>query len=221
MVDKDTLHMEEPRVNFVKQSFGDGEILIHLMPEVFTNYFVLRENNYKYTQNVLSYIDQEKDLLWDNHHKNGKTVYSSPLYIFLRNRYLKWAYYILLIGTVLWVIFEGRRKQRAIPIVKPLPNQTLTFTKTIAGMYFDKKDHKSIALHQINHFLEFVRSTYNLDTNFINDEFIKKLALKSDNTLEETRLLINYIVSLRSRQALTQEELLELNKRIEAFKKQN
>ncbi len=221
MVDKDTLHMEEPRVNFVKQSFGDGEILIHLMPEVFTNYFVLKENNYKYTQNVLSYIDQEKDLLWDNHHKNGKTVYSSPLYIFLRNRYLKWAYYILLIGTVLWVIFEGRRKQRAIPIVKPLPNQTLTFTKTIAGMYFDKKDHKSIALHQINHFLEFVRSTYNLDTNFINDEFIKKLALKSDNTLEETRLLINYIVSLRSRQALTQEELLELNKRIEAFKKQN
>ena len=221
MVDKDTLHMEEPRVNFVKQPFGNGEILIHLMPEVFTNYFILREDNYKYVQNALSYVNQEQPLLWDNHHKNGKTVYSSPLYIFLKNRYLKWAYYILLVGTLLWVIFEGRRKQRAIPIINPLPNQTLAFTKTIAGMYLDKKDHKSIAQHQINHFLEFVRSTYNLDTNNITDEFIKKLALKSDNTLEETRLLINYIVSLRSKKGITQEELLELNKRIEAFKKQN
>ena len=190
------------------------------MPETFTNYFILREDNYTYTNNALSYLDQDEVLYWDNHYKNGKTLYTSPLYIFFQNRYLKWAYYILLIGTFLWVVFEGRRKQRAIPIIDPLPNQTLTFTKTIAGMYLDKRDHKSIATHQISHFLEFIRSNYGLDTNVISEGFINKLASKSGNTLEQTKLLINYMVALRAKQIISQEELLELNKRIEAFKNQ-
>lgn len=221
VVEKDTLTITEPRVNFVKQGFGKGEIIIHLIPETFTNYFILKEDNYTYTKSALSYLNQNEVLYWDNHYKNGKTTYTSPLYIFFQNRYLKWAYYILLIGTFIWVVFEGRRKQRSIPIIKPLPNQTLTYTKTIAGMYLDKKDHKSIVKHQINHFLEFVRSTYTLDTNVISEEFITKLSTKSDNTLEETKLLINYMVALRSKSIVSQEELLELNKRIEAFKNQN
>lgn len=220
MAEKDTLTVAEPRINFIKQEFGKGEIIIHLMPETFTNYFILREDNYTYTNNALSYLDQDEVLYWDNHYKNGKTLYTSPLYIFFQNRYLKWAYYILLIGTFLWVVFEGRRKQRAIPIIKPLPNQTLTFTKTIAGMYLDKRDHKSIVTHQISHFLEFIRSNYGLDTNVISEGFINKLASKSGNTLEQTKLLINYMVALRAKQIISQEELLELNKRIEAFKNQ-
>jgi len=221
MANKDTLTLAEPRIHFIKQDFGKGEIIIHLMPETFTNYFILREDNYTYTNNALSYLDQNEALYWDNHYKNGKTLYTSPLYIFFQNRYLKWAYYILLIGTFLWVVFEGRRKQRAIPIIKSLPNQTLAFTKTIAGMYLDKRDHKSIVTHQISHFFEFIRSTYALDTSKISEEFITKLASKSGNTVEQTKLLINYIVALRAKQVVSQEELLEINKRIEAFKHQN
>ncbi len=215
---KDTTKIIEPKVNFIKQPFGDGEIIIHLLPDAFTNYFMLRENNYTYAQNALSYIDTNDVLLWDNHHNNGKTVYTSPLYVFFSNRYLKWAYYMLIIGTLLWVIFEGRRKQRAVPIVKPLPNQTLAFTKTIAGMYLDKKDHKSISTHQINHFLEYIRSNYGLNTNKINDVFISNLAGKSNNSLEEAKLLINFIVSIRNKSIVTANDLTTLNKRIEDFK---
>lgn len=218
MADNDTLKIKEPRVHFVKQSFGDGEIYIHLMPDVFTNYFMLRENNYEYTEDALSYVDQESKLYWDNHYKNGKTVYTSPLYVFLSNRYLKWAYYMVIIGTFLWVIFEGRRKQRAIRIIEPLPNQTLTFTKTIAGMYLDKRDHKSIVNHQVNHFLAFIRGTYNVNTAQLSDDFITRLSAKSGNTVEDTKLLINYLVTLRSKTVVTQDELMELNKRIEDFK---
>ena len=218
VVEDDKLNINEPRIHFIKQPFGEGEIIIHLMPETFTNYFLLKDENYTYVSAALSYLDTDGVLYWDNHHKNGKTIYTSPLYIFLSNRYLKWAYYILIIGTLLWVLFEGRRKQRAIPIVKPLPNQTLTFTKTIAGMYLEKRDHASIAQHQINHFFAHIRASYLLDTNQINEEFISKLAAKSGNSLEESKSLINYIISLRSKQVVSQDQLLELNKRIEAFK---
>ncbi|TVZ51123.1 DUF4350 domain-containing protein [Dokdonia sp. Hel_I_53] len=215
---KDTITVHQPEVNFVKQRFGKGDIFIHLMPSTFTNYFILRENNFTYTQDALSYINDDQTIFWDNHYKNGKTQYISPLYVFLNNRYLRWAYYMLIVSTLLWVIFEGRRKQRAIPIIKPLPNQTLAFTKTIAGMYLDKKDHKSITSHQINYFLEYIRSTYLLNTARINEEFILTLAVKSNNTVEETRSLVNYIVSLRNNENVSKEELLELNRRIEDFK---
>lgn len=218
MKNNDTLTIKEPRVHFIKQAFGKGEIYIHLLPSAFSNYFILRENNYSYVQNALSYIDQDSTIYWDDHYKNGKTIYTSPLYVFLNNRYLKWAYYMLLIGTLLWVIFEGRRKQRAIPVITPLPNQTLTFTKTIAGMYLDKRDHKSIVTHQINHFFNFTRTHYSLDTHTLSDDFIVRLASKSNNSVEQTRLLINYIVALRSKSTLSQEEVMELNKRIEDFK---
>ncbi len=219
--DNDTVAVHYPEVNFIKQSFGKGAIFIHLMPSTFTNYFMLRENNYTYTQDALSYLPKNQTIFWDNHYKNGKTQYISPLYVFLNNRYLRWAYYMLLIGTLIWVIFEGRRKQRAIPVIDPLPNQTLAFTKTIAGMYLDRQDHRSVVSHQINHFLEYIRSTYALHTAKINEEFILNLAAKSENTMEDTRLLINSIVALRDKKTVSQEELLQLNTRIEDFKNLN
>lgn len=214
----DTLKINQPKVHFIKQTFGEGEVIIHLMPEVFTNYFLLRKDNYTYTQNTLSYLPKNQPLLWDNYYKNGKTQSTSPLAVLFKNRYLKYAYYILVFGVLLWVVFEGRRKQRAVPVIKPLPNQTLTFTKTIAGMYLDKRDHTSIAKHQINHLLEYVRSTYNIPTQNTNEDFIVKLAAKSNNSIEDTRKMVNFITYVRSNSTVTQAQVMALNKMIEDFK---
>ena len=213
-----TLAMDESRVHFVKQAFGQGAIIIHLMPDVFTNYFMLKDENYAYTESVLQYLPENGTIFWDNHHKNGKVIYTSPLYVLFQNRYLKWAYYLLLIGVALWVLFEGKRKQRAIPIIKPLPNQTLTFTKTIAGMYLEKSDHKSVATHQINHFKAYIRSEWLLPTDDTGLEFITQLANKSNNTVEATKRLVDYMTAINQRHQITEAELLKLNSLIEAYK---
>lgn len=214
----DTLSLSTPKVHFIKQAFEKGTIVIHLMPDAFTNYFMLRNSNYEYTEAALKYIPNGGTIFWDNHYKNGKAVHTTPLYMLFKNRYLKWAYYMLLIGVVLWVFFEGKRKQRAIPIIKPLPNQTLAFTKTIAGMYLEKQDHKSIALHLINHFMEYIRDEYAIETADRGLDFIERLASKSENTQEDTKRLMDYITSINQKYPITQEELLKLNKLIEAFK---
>lgn len=216
--DEDTLALKEPKVHFIKQAFEEGTIIIHLMPESFTNYFMLHNANYAYTEGALKYIPEDSPIYWDNHYKNGKVVQTSPLRMILSNRYLKWAYYMLIIGVILWVFFEGKRKQRAIPIIKPLPNQTLAFTKTIAGMYYEKQDHKSIALHQINHFMEYIREQYLLQTSDRGLDFIERLASKSNNTQEDTKRLMDYITSIGQKYPITKEELLKLNRLIEAFK---
>lgn len=215
---KDSLTLREPKVHFIKQTFGEGTIIIHLMPDVFTNYFMLHNSNYRYTEAALKYIPEGDTIFWDNYYKNGKEVQTSPLYMLFKNRYLKWAYYMLIIGVALWVLFEGKRKQRAIPIITPLPNQTLAFTKTIAGMYLEKQDHKSIALHQINHFMEYIREEYVMQTADRGLDFIERLASKSNNTQEDTKRLMDYITSIGQKYPITKEELLKLNTLIEAFK---
>lgn len=215
---EDTLQMEEPKIHFISQAFGKGTILLHLMPEAFTNYGMLRSNNYEYVEGVLKYFPTDTPIYWDNHYNNGKTTQTSPLYVFLNNRYMKWAYYMLIIGVLLWVFFEGKRKQRSIPIVKPLANKTIEFTETIAGMYLEKKDHTSIAYHQINYFFDFARSEYYVNTGKRDAAFLEKIGLKSGNSKEQTAELFQYIEGILNMGNVSQEQLLRLNKLIEAYK---
>ena len=210
--------MEEPKVNFIRQAFGDGFIYLHLLPESFTNYFMLYKNNYEYTNVAQLYIDEETPIYWDNHYKNSKTFYGSPLYMIYKSRYLKWAWYVLLIGVLLWVFFEGKRKQRAIPVVEPLQNQTIAYTHTIAGMYLEKGDHKSIAYHQINHFLEYLRSNYGLDTSVLGLDFITKASAKTANPVDVTKRLVDLIQYIQQKETLTKEDLEKLDKRLQEYK---
>jgi len=167
--------------NIIKQDFGNGEIILNLFPKAYTNYFILEAPNQDYTAGLLSYLDTEKAIYFDSHYKSGKKIATSPLYVFLKAKELKWAYYIILIGVLFYIIFEGKRKQRAVPVVKPLRNQTLDFTRTIANMYYENSKHKDIAEHKIQHFLDYIRTQLHLNTNTIAEAFLKNLAARSNN----------------------------------------
>ena len=127
----------------------------------------------------------------------------------------------MLIGVLIYIIFEGKRKQRAIPIVKPLKNQTVDFTRTIANMYYENGKHKDIAQHKTQHFLEFIRNTMHLSTSEINDSFIKNLAARSNNSIEDTHTLFKLITSLNQKSSINNTELERLNTLIEQFKSNN
>ena len=214
---KDTLQIQSPKVNYIQQPFGNGVILLHTFPEAFGNYFMLKAKNFEYTQNALTYI-KGKPILWDNYYKAGKTFYTSPLFLLLSNRYLKWAYYFVLIAAVLLVIFEGKRKQRSIPIIDPLKNQTLAFTRTISGMYFEKEKHKEIAKKQNLLFLEYVRNTLRVPTNNIDEKTILDIAARSNNTVEDTKELFNFFNELHNTPKIEKEQLIRLYQLIKEFK---
>jgi len=208
-------------VNVIQQPFGNGTIFLSTFPQAYTNYFILNSPNQNYTAGLMSYIDGSKPIYVDNYYKSGKSFYTSPMYILLNNKALKWAYYIMLIGVVFYIIFEGKRKQRAIPIVKPLRNQTLDFTRTIANMYYEKGKHYEIAQHKIQHFLEYIRTHLHLSTTTINSEFLKNLAARSNNTIEDTKLLFTTIEKLNQDTQLNNIQLEQLNSLIETFKRNN
>lgn len=213
--------IKDSLINTIKQPFGDGQIILSTFPQAFTNYFILKTPNQNYTAGLLSYIDTSKPIFVDTYYKSGKTFYTSPMYLFLNNVSLKWAYYTLLIGVLIYIIFEGKRKQRAIPIVHPLKNQTVEFTRTISNMYYENGKHKDIALHKIQHFLEYIRNTMYLQTSEINDSFIKNLAARSNNSLEDTETLFKVIHAIKQRSQIDQKELERLNTLIDNFKSHN
>jgi len=204
--------------NVISKPFGDGKIILSTFPKAFTNYFILKDDNKDYTAGLLSYLEDEGTIYMDNHYKAGKAFYTSPLYIFLNNKALKWAYYLMLVGALIYVLFEGKRKQRAIPVVRPLQNQTLAFTRTIADMYFEKKESKEIANHKIDYFLEYIRSRFYLSTINRGIEFYRSLASRSTHSIAEVEYLFRFLDSIRNQQSISEAELLQLNTSIEQFK---
>lgn len=204
-------------VNLVKVPFGDknGHFLIHTNPFAFTNYHLLNDKE-DYAATVLSFLPKQQ-IIWDNNYKSGRKVINSPLRYILENTALKWAFYISMFGLILFVFFRGKRTQRIIPVIKKLDNATVDFTRTIGALYYQHGDFTNIIDKKIEYFLEFVRSNYYLDTQQLNTSFIDKLAAKSSNSKEDTKALVDFLVFLKSKINHTEQELIELNKKIEHF----
>lgn len=210
--------LAKKQCNVLRQSFGEGQIMLSTFPKAFTNYFILKDDNKNYTAGLLSYLDSSRPIYMDNHYKSGKSFYTSPMYIFLNTKEFKWAYYLALLGALIYVVFEGKRKQRAIPVVSPLQNQTLAFTRTIADMYFEKGEQKSIIAHKIAYFLEYIRTHFHLNTLKQDDVFYQHLAMRSNHSKEEIKALFSYITQLNASTEPTDDALKKLNSLIEKFK---
>jgi len=131
---------------------------------------------------------------------------------------LTWAYYLLLGGLLIFVIFRGKREQRVIEVIEPLENTSIEFTKTIGDLYFQHKDYGNIIAKKITYFLETVRTHYYLNTETLDTTFVKRLALKSGNNEEQTQELIQLIQHLKGKALHTEADLIALNKKIEAFR---
>lgn len=203
-------------LNYISVQYGKGQFLLHSLPEAFSNYYMLKENN-QYAANVLSYINTDV-IYWDEYLKTGRKVVSSPMRFVLNQAPLKWAYYVMIGSLLIFILFKGKREQRIIPVRKPLENTSIEFTKTIGDLYFQHKDYSNIIAKKIAYFMESIRSKYFLDTSNISEDFITKLAVKSSNTENDTRKLLKLIKHLKDKSTHTEEDLLNLNKKIEAFR---
>lgn len=203
-------------VNFIKVKEGNGFIYLNTLPQAFSNYYMLKEND-EYAATCLSFLDHVDMIYWDEYLKDGRVVINSPMRFVLNQRSLSWAYYLLILGLLLFVIFRGKREQRIIPVVKPLENTSIEFTRTIGDLYFQHRDYSDIISKKITYFLEKIRSQYYLNTDQLDQNFINKLAAKTGNSLDKTTELINTIKALKGKSFHTEADLIAFNKKIEDF----
>lgn len=202
-------------VNFIKVPYKNGFFYLHTQPAAFTNFHLLKGNDYQYAQSVLSYIPKG-DIFWYTKEPKDESISDSPLRYILSQPALKWAWYFFLIGMLIFIIFNAKRKQRIVPILKPLPNSTIDFTKTIGNLYFQEGDHKNIIDKKIIYFLEKIRIDYLIDTSKLDDTFIKKLQLKTGKSEADIQELVFLINEHRnSYHGSLEEDLIRINNVIE------
>jgi hypothetical protein len=204
--------------HFIKVPVGEGNIYYHSNPLIFTNYNILHVSaQYKYISNCLSYLPRKKTI-WSEYYTMGASQESeTQLRFILQSPQLRWGYYILAAFIIVFLIFQSKRRQRAIPVVKPPKNSTLEFVETTGRLYFQQKNHANLAVKKIAFFLEKVRTRFYIPTNLLDDHFIETLASKSGVPQEEIRQLVIEFDRIKKAEQITESQLLELNKKIESF----
>ena len=203
------------KINFIKVPFYNGFFYLHMQPACFTNYHLLKDNHYQYTEKVISYLPKG-NLLWLIKGQNGEVVSDSPFRYILSQPALKWAMWISILGILIFMIFNAKRKQRVVPIIKPLPNTTVDFTKTIGNLYYQEGNHQNIIDKKIIYFLERIRNELLIDTSSLDESFEKKLHQKTGKDIQDIEKvvrLINY--QKKSYNQSIEEDLIELNNAIE------
>ena len=209
------IRQDTARVNFIKVKYYQGEIYLHNQPAAFTNFHLLKGNHHEYAEKVLSYIPKG-NVYWYTKEQEGNQSSQSPLRYILSQPALKWAWYIFLLGTLLFMIFNAKRKQRIVPIIKPLPNTTIDFVKTIGNLYHQEGDHDNIIEKKIIYFLEKIRNEYLMDTSILDDSFIRKLHQKTGKdiqVIEKAVYLIN--AHRKSPHTAIEADLIQISNAIE------
>jgi len=203
--------------NFIRIKYGNGNIFLNTVPLAFTNYNLLYSENEEYVYKALSHLPVQKTF-WDEYYKTGNKYTASALQYILSQESLKWAYYLLLGASALFIFFYGRRKQRIIPVIEPLKNTTVEFVQTIGNLYYQQKDYKNIAEKKISYFSEYIRNKYFIKaSSFDDDDILNILSEKSSVSRAKIKSIFLEIEKIKTSQKISEEDLININYQIENF----
>ncbi|MTB53731.1 DUF4350 domain-containing protein [Lewinella sp. W8] len=156
----DTLH-----VNYARLPWGEGNFYFLSSPIFLTNYYLVDGQKYQYAEATLSVLG-EGPVYWDEFSRVPPSVarqraprnYSGGRNLLQGNETLSYvqeqpplalAWYGLLLGGFLFILFRGKRRQRIIPIIKPRENSSKRFMDTISRLLFQKGHHAALAKQEL------------------------------------------------------------------------
>jgi hypothetical protein len=216
-------YFQDKKVNFIKIPVEKGNLYVHTNPLLFTNYFLTGEDKIEYASGVFSHL-KGKDIIWDEFSKvplvgDQQNNYDSPLYYILQQPSLKYAWWLLLISVMLYVLFAAKRKQRVIPVLEPKSNTSLEYVNIISSLHYQNGNHLDMAKKKMKYFLFFVRSRYGISTDAITDMHIRKLAEKSKMNIQDVQIIFDQyrFIETKFAENIEPNRLLNLYYAIENF----
>ncbi len=210
------------RAVLVRLTRGRGHVYLCTVPLAFANYFVLPPRQRQFALAALSYLPTGRPVWWDEYQKQGRAGDQSVLRVLLAHESLRVAYYLLWATTLLFIFVEARRRQRIIPIYKPLPNTTLLFTRTVASLYQQGRNHQRIAEKKVALFLDYLRTRFHEPAPDLGDEaFRERLSQKAGLPRPRVEELVRLINFARTAPTVTDQELLRLSRAIHDFKRES
>lgn len=210
--------------NYIKVKYGKGNIYLHNQPAVFSNYALLKDkNSADYVAHILSYIPRDRPLVWFVKNQTVNTdgpVNESILSVIFRYPALRMTWLLFLYGMLLFIVFNTKRRQRIIPVIKEPKNTTTEFVQTIGNLYFQEGETSNIIDKKIIYFLDQIRQNYYLDTRKTDDSFIDKLQNKSGKDRELIVWIVTFITKFEKNKTSERKDLQLLSSKIDEFWKE-
>ncbi len=212
-------YVDDKKTNFFRQKYGKGEFFIHTQPFAFTNYNLLQDSILDYSLKTFAFVNNDK-IIWDEYSKPGK-YNGSPMSYIISQDALRKSWHIILALIAVFLILGSKRKQKIIPVIMKPANSSLEFTKTLANLYLNGKNHKDIAQKKYYYWLNYLRRKYLLQ---IDNNQKLDIALISEKTGVD-QLLIKKIEGkkqyINMQERITPATLLAFNEDIDEFYLQN
>lgn len=207
--------------DFIRYQVGEGHITIHAAPLVLSNYFLLQDGNKNYLDGIWHTLPTGiSHIYWNEYYK--RRAEASSFSVLWRYPATRWALITALFTLLMYVLFESKRRQKIIPVIERTENASLSFTETVGRLYYNKGNHANIAEKMIQHFLEWVRNRYYLNTNHLNSDFAQHLSKKTGEPIETVSRLMEMIHEIRTGSIQPDEPYLyELYTTIQQFYKNN
>jgi hypothetical protein len=214
-------------MNFFEGHLGKGSFTFHSNPVVFANYYLLEKGNQKYQQQVFDKLGTG-NIYWDVVNHQFQSLGSDmpagttqgALVFILSQPALKYAWYLLLGGAMLYLLLGARRAQNALRVINPNENTSIEYSTAIAELYLQKNDHRRIGLLEIQLFKSFLGERYGLSIHRDdeqNQKILEQLALKSNIDSEHVQLLFTAFKNCRVEFKVSDENLAQLHHDLNHF----
>ncbi len=208
------------RAVYLEIAHGRGHFYLCSVPAAFSNRYFLQPRVRPFAVAALRYLPARRTF-WDEYQKQGPAGEQSLLRVVMAHEPLRLAYYLTLAGALLFAVMGARRRQRIIPTINPLPNTTLLFTRTVAGLYRQGRSHGLIAEKKVSLFLDYLRTRFHEPSpDFADEAFRERLSQKSGVPRPRVDELLRLLNFTRTAPQVSDEQLLKLSRALSAFRRE-
>lgn len=221
--------------NFARVLYGEGFFYLHTTPMAFSNFSLQEEQSLAYAEKVISHLDGEK-VYYDTHNRISEGVSrrrnerenwmqnrtfsnESELSYILSQPSLRWAWYLTLALVLFYLVFRAKRQQRIIPVTEPNRNTSLEFVGTVGQLYFQQGNHQKLARQKFKLWQSFIRDKYRISAKELDEEFVKKLAAKSDVPPSDIQTILQQYNIIQGATGIQQHTLIDFHGVVENFYK--
>lgn len=211
-------------VNFIRINNGDGAYYLHATPLLFTNYHFQRKADFEHTQKLLSMIPKVDILYYEPDYftpataaNNQPPISESPLRFILANPPLKWAWYLIIALTVIYVFNTVRRRQKAIPVFSLPQNETANYLDVVSRMYQKEGRHKHIIGIQEKLLKRHLQNKYRINIRLNDADAVDEAARRLQMETRYIKQFFSGLERAKNNSTLTDEEFKNTIDKIQEF----
>ncbi len=202
----------------VRYRINQGSVIFCASPYFFTNYFLVHDRYAEIPNYLLSGLHSDE-------------VYFASRYLIPEQRNdsifkhiyevtaLKYIFCILLVLSAVFMLFSSKRRQRVIPVIEPLKNNTLDFIKLIGRIYFLKKNHSDLCIKKFLYLKDHLTRVHQINFNDPDREqvYIKIAAKTGIDVHQVKKLFARMDFVIQNKTQINEKDLHQLIEEMEKY----